>query len=1114
MKKILILLFAILYSVGFVCLADNGVKFDKKITGVVVNSDGEPLPGATLTLIGTHTTALANVDGEFSMQVKGTDPRISVSYVGMKPMVVTFNPADKGAIRIIMEESPSLMSEVVVTGYQNLKREKATGSYQTITSKEMEQRYTGSIVDNLEGLVPGLVKNTSGTTGSGDDALVIRGIGTLQASTRPLIVVDGLPIEGSIESVNPYDIENITVLKDAAAAAIYGARASNGVIVITSKKPMLDRVSVDFNADISVSEKPDYSHYGWASAAELIELEKYNFDYVMSETDPMDKNQLMDYYNNSRFSHISPVSRLLIHNSLGKLSDADLNAQLDRMSRNNYVDEYKKVWLKNQVQQQYNVAVRQQGRKLSSSIVLNYKRDNNGVYGEHSDCYSFKYNGLWHPIKFMDVNLGVNLLNERSKTHSSYVSQYASPTSFPVYTSMYNADGTLAAMENMVPLDNPRLNEYSSVLKSEEFNLLNERDLGFARARRTNIRAFFTANFKILPGWSASAHFQYEDIDYKCNAYAEAETYAMRHRYNLYVGEDYSNYPNITVKNNLPDGGQLDQTFSEGKYYTFRIQSRYENTFIDKHYVEVLAGMEYRDNHTTESGNVFIGYDDRTQTNQNAMVNWYDIGMMTGMGSILNPGYTYDYGMYGAPSSYDFYTNDILHRFYSIYFTGNYVYDNRYAVSGSWRVDKTDLFGADPKYRGRPLWSIGLSWNIHNESFMKDVSLIDALKPRFSYGTTGNIDQSVSSYLTASMANNYLTGNLMAALNFPPNDQLRWEKTNTYNFGVDFSLLGYRLSGSLDYYHKKGSDLLTVTDLDPTTGWTLYTLNNGCALNKGVELQLNGQIIRQTERNTFGLAVNFNMAYNKNKVTKITHEYTNGYELLSPTALHEGYPVHSLFSYRYAGVVMTESGNPALSWIDHKGIIHDTSVLTPDFTKEDIVYSGALDPKMVMSLTPAIKYGGFTLSGMFNYYGGHVMRIGSEDYCSAGSETGYYYDMAGLKAIPSSYLDYWRATDKTGLVPNGAAGGKKLIGTPDYMDATVDHADYLKLRNIVLTYEFAGQWMRKCGLNEMRVRAQINNVATWARNSRGIDPEAVDHIRGFLMNRTPRSYTLSLYLNF
>ena len=196
------------------------------------------------------------------MQVKGTDPRISVSYVGMKPMVVTFNPADKGAIRITMEESPSLMSEVVVTGYQNLKREKATGSYQTITSKEMEQRYTGSIVDNLEGLVPGLVKNTSGTTGSGDDALVIRGIGTLQASTRPLIVVDGLPIEGSIESINPYDIENITVLKDAAAAAIYGARASNGVIVITSKKPMLDRVSVDFNADISVSEKPDYSHYG------------------------------------------------------------------------------------------------------------------------------------------------------------------------------------------------------------------------------------------------------------------------------------------------------------------------------------------------------------------------------------------------------------------------------------------------------------------------------------------------------------------------------------------------------------------------------------------------------------------------------------------------------------------------------------------------------------------------------------------------------------------------------------------------------------------------------------------------------------------------------------
>ena len=181
------------------------------------------------------------------------------------------------------------------------------------------------------------------------------------------------------------------------------------------------------------------------------------------------------------------------------------------------------------------------------------------------------------------------------------------------------------------------------------------------------------------------------------------------------------------------------------------------------------------------------------------------------------------YTMVGAPTGDNYTTSDVLHRFYSLYFNGNYTYDSRYSASVSYRVDKADLFGADPEFRGRPLWSVGLGWNVQNEAFMKDVSWVDALKLRTSYGLTGNIAQDFSSYLTATVGVNEINGVRVATLNTPPNDQLRWEKTASLNVGADFAVLGGRLTGSLDYYRKHGSDLLTTTDLDPTTGWASLT---------------------------------------------------------------------------------------------------------------------------------------------------------------------------------------------------------------------------------------------------------------------------------------------------
>ncbi len=1089
----------------------EGRYFKKVVVGTVTDDQGEPLAGATVRQTGTKTGVVTDVDGQFSIIVEGNDPTLTISYVGMKDKVVKARSIRGRNTGIALVTDEIIMNDVLVTGYQNIKRSNATGAYQTITAKDMDRRYTGDVVSNLEGKVPGLVSYKNGYNGDGEQTITIRGVGSFQAKTNPLVVVDGLPIEGSIESVNPYNIENITVLKDAAAASIYGARASNGVIVITTKKANKEKVDIDFNADLTISERNNYDNYGWASAAEVIELEKNNFNFMKNAADQNAFSTLQQNYQSRRVA-LSPVSRLLMDNYMGSLSDTDLSQQLSALSNNDYRKEWQDAFERTKITQQYNLGIRTNGRYLNSNITINFKNDNEGMVKEYNNTMALGYKGILKAASWLDLSFGVNIVNERAKTHIS--NMWNGINSFMPYQSMYNADGSLARMEADTYLGEETLQDPTYGFKDASYNALDEVGMNFNRTRRTNIRSFVHADFNILHEWKASAQFQYEDIYYKSDAYREGGSYVMRNLYNLYTGvttdsyyddEEEEYYTTQTVKHYIPDGGQLNTQTAEGAYYTLRLQTDYNKTFAERHEVSALAGFEYRQTRYKTFSNVLMGYDDQTQTNNQGQMNFGQLYDMQGNVSALGA----NYNMYGAPSSSDFTTTDVLHRFYSLYMNASYLYDQRYSASVSVRLDKTDLFGADPKFRGRPLWSAGLSWNMHNESWMKPLKWIDVLKLRASYGLTGNIDQTVSSYLTANIGVNEINGNRVATLNTPPNDQLRWEKTASLNFGVDFAVLHNRLSGSVDLYSKRGSDLLTLTDLDPTTGWTSLTINNGRATNKGVELQLLGVVREAKNRNDLGINANFNLAYNQNKVTHVSHQPASGYEALSYNTLHEGYPIHSLFSYRYAGMAV-DGNTQTYSWKDTNGEVHASDIAGGEFTVADAVYSGGLDPKVTMNLMPEITWRGFSLSAMFAYYGGHYMRARVDEWSSYGTVSGYN-NQDGV--IMSSYLNYWNSADKTLYPANGYLGTANVTGNPQYMDTNVVPADYLKVRNIVLGYNFPQSVCRSLGINQLRLRLQMNNVATWTRNKFGVDPEANNPLTGSTLNATPRSYTMSLFVN-
>lgn len=1065
--------------------------FKKTISGVVTDADDVPLVGVSVTQEGTTSGTTTDIDGQFSLIIEGKDPRITFSYVGMETQTLRVNTLKNNFAVVKLESGSTLMDEVVVTGYQNLKRENATGAYQIVSSAELDSRYTGDMVSRLEGMVPGLVSYDNGSGKSGEQSITIRGVGSFQARTNPLVVVDGLPIEGSIESVNPYDIENITVLKDASAAAIYGARASNGVIVIKTKRAQSEQLSIDFRADLTISERQSYDNYRWASAAEMIELEKYNFDYACANGQ---WQELVDSYNMNRYS-LSLVNRLLTANRLGELSDRELNSTLDSWSRNDYREEWRKARLRPQILQQYNLAFRTMGRHLSSSIVLNYKGDNNGIRYENQRNLMLSYRGDLKAARWLDLAFGINVLNERAQTHAD-IEGFSGINAFQPYESMYNADGSRAGMEAAVWLGEEALKNPD--LKSESYNLLDELNRNFNRSRRTNIRSFAHADVRILPELHASAQFQYEDIYYENETLFEADSYDMRHLYNLFTYEgDHSLFP---------EGGMLGTNLEEGAYYTFRTQANYNKTFGGKHALDLLGGFEFRETKTRTNSSLLMGYDDASQTNMNSNIDFYALrnATVSDLGDNYSPMGVGDMLLYNYP----FATSEVLHRYYSLYFNGGYTYDRRYSVQLSVRLDKTDLFGADPEFRGRPLWSAGLSWNIHNEKFMKGTGeWLDALKLRASYGLTGNIDQSVSSYLTAAITTNDF-GIKQATLNTPPNEQLRWEKTTTWNLGVDFSFFRNRLSGSLDWYRKWGSDLLTSTDIDPTTGFSQLTINNGEALNTGVEVQLNAQIIRPVRRGGFGLDAILSFAYNHNEVKSLSHLPSSGDEALG--TMHVGYPVNSIWAYRFAGVRDVD-GTPTFTWKDAEGQVQTDPVFSSSFTPDDVVYCGSLDPKYTASFSPVLTWKGFTLSALFSFYGGHHMRVRAEDWATAGSIGGYDSHLID-SPVPSSFLDYWRAEDKTGLVPNGLAG---VYTASDWrLDANVVPADYLKVRNIVLGYDFPSRICRKIGIAGLRLRVQMNNAATWVRNKQGIDPEANSPLNGQTLDLTPRSYTMSVGITF
>lgn len=1048
------------------------------VRGRVVNENNDPISGVSISVKGSSKNTVTDEEGNFLLKGVPGNAVLSANCVNCEPIDIPVN--FRKSINVALKSVVGRLEEVAIvnTGYQSVSKVNSAVSAVTVTSKDLQKRYNPNIIDNLEGRVPGLVNYKGVTT--------IRGVSSLNSSTDVLIVIDGLPMEGPIANVNPYDVETMTVLKDAAATAIYGARASNGVIVITTKKAKEKRTVVEFATDVTRTDKPDLQ-YNYVTPGQQVDLESIYWGYYFGGTVANATQDTETKIN--RGDAITPIQYAYYQLAKGTITQKDLDDRLVGYRKNNFIKEFKDNILQNRLLQQYNLAVRTSGGKLQSSLVVNYKTDNTGFIQSPNRQLNITYKGTYDIKPWMDANFSVNTVIGTIKgTNSSFAT---SPYSVSSYGRMLDDNG------NRLYYTTPDFNQYNSLNKATQLqsmmvNHLDDIEHDRYNTSQQNNRYSINLNIRPLKGLTLRPQFQYEDNRQSTSAYADAQSFVVRYLKNVYTTQ--STTTPYTYSYLYPTtGGKLATTETRGTFWTARGQADYVKQF-GKHLISVIAGTEFRQTRTRGTRGLLLGYDDQLQSQATTSVNFPALVAVTSTSYFktgFNPVNLYNSNIGNAIGL----VPEELHRLASGYANASYTYDRRYTAFGSYRKDYADVFGLDPKFRGKPLWSVALGWNVSNENFMKSVKWVNNLKLRTSYGVTGNINLGATSFLTANSSFiNSITSLPMAIVTTPANDQLRWEKTATTNIGVDFALLENRLNGSFDYYHKKGSDLFARTRLDPSEGFTDQVINNGNMLNKGLELSLSYSWIAPGRRDGLAWTTMFVASRNTNKITYVDEIATTP-AALAGGGYKVGYPVNSFFTYQYKG--LDANGQP--QWLKADGTLTTTGLTTSDL--KAVTFSGGQDPRTSLALTNEWHYKGFSLNVLMIYNGGHYLRGVTPDIILN----------PGTSPMPSYVLNSWTPDHTNTDIPGW---GRYMPATNvssanlRYSDRFIYAADYLKIRNVALGYNIPVDMARKIGASSANIRFQLNNPKQlWSKNKVNIDPET---------NGAPlqTSYVLGISVNF
>ncbi|QLF50047.1 SusC/RagA family TonB-linked outer membrane protein [Capnocytophaga sp. oral taxon 902] len=1052
------------------------------VSGKVTDVTNHPLEGAAVVVKNDNILlsmgTLTDIKGEFRISAKAGEV-IRISYLGMKSREFTVS-AEQPFLKVHLEPEIITLSstDVVATGYQNLHKEQTTSAYTKIRTDQLNRQLNRTVQEAIEGQIAGVRFTKDPFTGK--EVPILRGVGTFSGNVgySPLVVIDDIPTDTPLEDINPKDIESVTVLKDAAATAIYGVRAANGVIVIVTKKGLQNGLRINVHTDLFYTFKPNMSRMRYASTSDLIDLETAfyqskladsngNVDDLFASYGEIGGRQTVRYY--------SPLFQLYRDQAKGKLSQQEVNSTLNEWRNRDYLRDFKRYVWQPIISKRYNISVESGNNRSQNYASLQYEDTNERIVTEKTRALNLYLKNTYQLTPWLKSTIGVNgrytavdaVAEQVRNLYTDYLKQ-------PRYTRLLGTN-PYAGFNLVAPINGHILEQIAGndAFRSYSFNLLESIAQEHQKQYNLSLRPFANLQVSIIKGLQYQSYFQYELNTHNSETFFGKDTYYMRLRHNQLVKQDATTQK---FSSELPEGGYYEQEKGQTQHYTFRQQLDFNRTFAEAHNVTALLGFEMRQHYTPRNTKEMqYGYDE--QTLSFPTLNWKDL---------YNPGVTsYLYGRQSLSLSRN-QQSETKHRFISFYSTLGYSYHQKYNLTGSVRVDQADMFGADPKYKYRPLWSVGGSWNLHREDFFYG-NVVNLLKLRLTYGVSGNVDQTTTPFLRGRLltdvrgaypSQQYLQFNDTDL----PNPKLRWEKTETTNLGIDFGMW-YWLSGSIDLYRRYSSDLLVLTELDPTVGAQRRLINNGALLNKGIEVSLNAT--RELAKD-LQLTVRTTFAYNKNTIEKVSSKPSNAVEYArNPLRYYkQGDDFNSLYAYRYKEttngypIYLDENGNPNTTF-DANGVPTIKDIISEDA----LVRLGTMNPTFNGALSLQLRYKAFELGTMFVYAGGHKLR---KDTYSINQESETHRDItqrwtaANPTDMPRMSFDYPATLRRTANTVNTLW----QLG-----DNQVVNADYIKWRNVLFSCYIPKNICEKLRLQEAKITAQLNNLFTWCAAGDDIDPE-------------------------
>ncbi len=1037
------------------------------IKGRVVNEKGEPVAGITVAVKGTKNATATNNNGEFSLT--GIDINATLVFTGVN--VETYElkvggKTDLGSVGLKTRTTTGeTVSVVASTGYQTISRERATGSYDVVGPDVLSKRPVSNLSTALQGVVAGMQAKENA---DGSVSFLIRGTSSLYGETRPLVVVDGFPVADiDFSTINPNDVLSVTVLKDAAAASIWGARAANGVIVITTKKPKLGKLSIDVNAFTRISSYTDLDQ---------VLTQANSVDHVNYEKLGWDRN-LGIFYNGS-FGHIGASLTLaqeyMQKRKVGAITDAQLTAGLDSLKNISNKGQLKDHLLQRAILSQFNVTLSGSTDRTKTYASLMFEKNKGGFVKNGYERFMFNFNNQYQAAKFLTFTIGTVLQYRKQETSGATIDeiQGLSP-----YETLLNPDGKYSVnlrSYNRQQLALLPLNKFP--YSDWTYNLLRE-----VRGRKfsnedLNARVQAGINIKIVKGLEFDSKFQYERRKIEYESYSSEETFAARDLVNTWI--DYDNITQMVGTQYLPRGGVLKTNNINMESYVLRNQLNYAGSFAKEVTVNAIVGTEVSSYETKTKENPWAyGYD--PEKNQSSVPPY-------GYGSAASPigmfrGFTDDlaswYGNNAAGGNTVFgWSKD---KYVSFYGNSAFAYKGKYVLSASVRSDASNYITKDAKLRWSPLWSVGAMWNLKRENFIQPVKFIDDLRLRLTYGKNGNAEKSTSTEALVNMSTSIstVTGTITAT-STPGNPFLRWEKTATTNLGIDFVLFKNKLVGKIDLYNKLGTDITGIVALPAATGVTSQKFNSAKIINKGIELEL-GTTINVTKAVSYNTALTY--AYNYNRVKDLYFPNLFAFQFFEPFVFVEGRPTGAVYSFTYRGMI---NGTPNVEGPNKTLVsMNDLAVYNGGLGLTFLNYEGTGTAPHTLGWLSNINVHDFYFSALFIGKFGAVYR---------NLPFNYQTSVGFSKTFVNRFVADVFVGDTTvpGFpLPNNTRNFRWDRYAPT-LNTLIESASFIECKEISLGYNLPEKLISKAGMSNMKVYVQARNLGlVWKENDKGYHPE-------------------------